>query len=62
MFEHQADEAFASSTPFPLDHLIDCLETGQQSPANLDEARTSFVVAMAAYESARLGRPVRPVY
>jgi predicted dehydrogenase len=62
VFEHQADEAFATSTPFPLDHLLDCLETGQQSPANLDEARTSFVVAMAAYESARLGRPVRPVY
>jgi predicted dehydrogenase len=45
-------------TPFPLDHLIDCLESGVPSPANIDEARKSFVVAMAAYQSAREGRPV----
>jgi predicted dehydrogenase len=60
--EQQPDDAFAPATPFPLDHLVDCLETGCASPANIEEARRSFVVAMACYESARLGRPVAPVY
>ncbi len=59
VFERQADAPFAGSAPFPLDHLIDCLESGRPSPASIDEARKSFVVAMAAYESAREGRPVR---
>ena len=52
-FERQAEAPFSRVTPFPLDHLIDCLESGRQSPANIDEARKSFVVAMAAYQSAR---------
>lgn len=62
VFEHQPDDAFAPGTPFPLAHLVDCLESGTQSPAGIDEARKSFIVAMAAYESARLGRAVQPVY
>ncbi len=57
-FERQAEAPFSRVTPFPLDHLIDCLESGQQSPAGIDEARKSFVVAMAAYQSAREGRAV----
>jgi predicted dehydrogenase len=57
-FERQAEAPFSRVTPFPLDHLIDCLESGRPSPANIDEANRSFVVAMAAYESAREGRPV----
>ena len=59
VFERHADPPFARTTPFPLDHLIDCLESGRPTPANIDEARRSFVVAMAAYQSAREGRPVR---
>ena len=58
VFERQAEPPFSAVTPFPLDHLIDCLESGRPSPANIDEARKSFVVAMAAYQSAREGRPV----
>jgi len=57
-FERQADAPFSRVTPFPLDHLIDCLESGRQSPASIDEARKSFIVAMAAYQSAREGRAV----
>ena len=58
VFERQAEPPFSAVTPFPLDHLIDCLESGRPSPANIDEARKSFVVAMAAYQSARERRPV----
>lgn len=58
VFERQAQAPFSPVTPFPLDHLIDCLESGRRSPAGIDEARKSFIVAMAAYESARSGRPV----
>jgi predicted dehydrogenase len=58
VFERQAEAPFSRVTPFPLDHLIECLETGQSSPADIDEARKSFVVAMAAYQSARDGRVV----
>ena len=57
-FERRAEAPFSRVTPFPLDHLIDCLESGRPSPANIDEARQSFVVAMAAYQSAREGRAV----
>lgn len=57
-FERLAEAPFSRVTPFPLDHLIDCLESGRPSPAGIDEARQSFVVAMAAYQSAREGRPV----
>jgi len=39
-------------------HLIDCLENNRQPAATIQEARRSLVVAMAAYESAREGRPV----
>jgi predicted dehydrogenase len=59
VFERRADPPFARTTPFPLDHLIDCLESGRPTPASIDEARRSFGVAMAAYQSAREGRPVR---
>lgn len=59
VFERQANPPFSPVTPFPLDHLIDCVESGRVSPANIREARASFVVAMAAYQSAREGRPVR---
>ena len=44
--------------PFPLTHLIECLNTGRQPAASIQDARQTFVVAMAAYESA-LNRPSR---
>jgi predicted dehydrogenase len=50
--------SYAPPSPFPLAHLIECLQTGQPTIANVREARQAFAAAMAAYESARLGRPV----
>ena len=58
VFERQAEEPFAPAAPFPLDHLIECLEQSRQPAATVQDARRSFVVAMAAYESARERRPV----
>lgn len=59
VFERQSEEPFGPSTPFPLDHLIECIETGRAPAASIQDARKSFIIAMAAYESARAGRPVR---
>jgi predicted dehydrogenase len=58
VFERSAPEILSPPSPFPMDHLIDCVENDRQSPASIQEARKSFRVAMAAYESARAGRPV----
>jgi predicted dehydrogenase len=59
IFERQSEAPFAPASPFPLSHLIDCLEHKATPVAGIDDARSSFVVAMAAYESARTGQPVR---
>jgi predicted dehydrogenase len=59
MFERQSEEPFAPAAPFPLNHLIDCLDNNQQPVATIHDARESLVVALAAYESARTGRAVR---
>lgn len=58
VFERQSEELFGPSSPFPLDHLVECLETGRQPAATIQDARDAFVAAMAAYDSARSGRPV----
>jgi predicted dehydrogenase len=42
----------------PLEHLIDCLESGRQTVATIEDAYRAFVSAMAAYDAARLGRSV----
>ena len=59
VFERQSEDLLAAATPQPLAHLIDCLENNRQPVATIQQARAAFVVAMAAYESAREGRPVR---
>jgi predicted dehydrogenase len=59
VFERQSEPAYALPAPFPLAHLIECLEHNQPPLASIQDARRSFVVAMAAYESARGGRPVQ---
>jgi predicted dehydrogenase len=59
IFERHAEEPFGPPLPSPLDHLIECLESGGPSPANIEEARRSFIVAMAAYQATRERRPVR---
>ena len=58
VFERQSDPPFVPSAPFPLTHLIDCLENDRPPVASIEEARQSFVAAMAAYESARQQRAV----
>jgi predicted dehydrogenase len=60
VFESPSDEPFGPTAPAPLDHLIDCVETGRAPVASIQEARRSFLVALAAYESARKGTPVVP--
>ena len=58
VFERQSDEPFAPTSPVPLNHLIDCLEHDRRPAATIQDARTSLVVALAAYRSAQEGRPV----
>jgi predicted dehydrogenase len=58
VFERQSEPPFALPPPFPLAHLIECLEQHRPPAASIRDARQSFIVAMAAYESARAGRPV----
>jgi len=58
VFESPSDEPFGPTVPQPLDHLIECLETGRAPLASIQEARRSFLVALAAYESARKAGPV----
>ena len=59
VFERQSEPPFRTAPPFPLNHLIECLDNNQQPAATIRDARQSLVVAMAAYESAREGRAVR---
>lgn len=56
VFERTAGDLMAPSPAAPLDHLIACLETGQTPIATVHDARASFAMAMAAYQSAREGR------
>ena len=58
VFERQSEEPFVPPAPFPLTHLVDCLEQHRQPVATIQDARRSLVVALAAYESAREGRTV----
>ena len=59
VFERQPEEPFAVATPSPLDHLIGCLEQDRRPVATIHDARRSLAAALAAYESARTGGPVR---
>jgi predicted dehydrogenase len=59
VFERQSEEPFALAAPSPLDHLIDCLEHDRQPVATIQDARRSLVAALAPYESARTGGPIR---
>src|SRR4029453_13826796 len=59
IFERQAEGPLPSGSPSPLHHLVDCLETGRRPVATIQDARKTLIVALAAYQSAREGRPVR---
>ena len=58
VFERQVAEPFAQAVPLTLDHLVACLEHGRPPVTTIAEARDTFRVAMAAYDSAREGRTV----
>ena len=58
VFESPTEEPFGPPVPAPLHHLIDCLEGRREPVASVQEARRSFLAALAAYESARGGRAV----
>lgn len=60
VFERQADASFGPAAPFPLDHLIACLDRGEPPVTTIRDARASFAVAMAAYDSARRGQVSQP--
>lgn len=58
VYERHSEVPFAPPVPFPLAHLIESLETGQATIAGIEDARLSFAIAMAAYDSARAGHAV----
>ena len=59
VIERQSEQPFAPAPPFPLDHLIDCIENGRAPVADIADARQSFAAALAAYRAAREGRAIR---
>ena len=59
VFERHQDARFAATSPLVLDHLIDCLEDRTAPIATIHDARISFAAAMAVYQAAATGRPVR---
>lgn len=58
VFERAAPEYSTPPQPGPLGHLISCLESNQEPIHSIEDARTALIVGLAAYESARQGRPV----
>jgi predicted dehydrogenase len=58
-FERRLPEPYGPQAPAALDHLIDCLESGQEPVARIEHAREALRLALAVYESAKNGAPVR---
>jgi predicted dehydrogenase len=58
VFERQPEDRFSPTAPLVLNHLLDCLEQNRRPDATIQHARRAFRVAMAAYESAKKGKPV----
>jgi predicted dehydrogenase len=59
VYERESAEILTAPAPFPLNHLIECVERDLPSPASIEDARAAFRIAMAAYQAAREGRAVR---
>ena len=55
------DSSDVSHHPFPaeIDHLVDCVRTGQVSHCNLEDAIKTHEIALAAIESRKTNAPVR---
>lgn len=58
IFERQPEQKFSGTFPLALDHLVECLENNRKPDVTIRQARSAFRAAMAAYESAREGKPV----
>ncbi len=57
--ERPSDEPYTPPALGPMGQLLDCLDAGTDPVASIEDAREGYVAAMAAYQSAREGRPVR---
>jgi predicted dehydrogenase len=61
VFERGAGPDFSSPpAPGPVAYLIRCIEGDREPDVTIEDARATFGVAMAAYESAQTGQPARP--
>ena len=49
---------YGPPSPFPLTHLLDCIEQDAPTIANIEDAREALRMALSAYEAARSGRRV----
>jgi predicted dehydrogenase len=58
VFERQSEEPFGAASPFPLNHLIHCLETRTRPAVTIRDARRSLRIALAAYDAARETRSI----
>jgi predicted dehydrogenase len=58
VFQRQPEHAFSGTFPLALNHLVDCLENKRQPDVTVQQARSAFRAAMAAYQSAREGKAV----
>jgi predicted dehydrogenase len=59
VFERPLPEPYGPSKPAALDYLIGCLESGAEPVTRIEDARASLAIALAAYEAATSGQPVR---
>ena len=59
VFERKGQSNFGPRSPFPLNHLVDCLNAAAPTACSIHDARKDFMVAMAAYRSAKEKKPVR---
>jgi predicted dehydrogenase len=58
-FSRPVGQYAVAPNPSALDYLIECIEEDKDPEANMEGARDSLAVALAAYEAARTGRPVQ---
>lgn len=62
VFERQVGDLYGPPSPGFLPYLLDCIEQNKKPAGTIEDAYQAFVVAMAAYESARKQAPVTPVF
>jgi predicted dehydrogenase len=59
VFQRQPEQSFSGTFPLPLNHLIDCLEHKRQPDVTVQQARSAFRAAVAAYRAAKEGKAVQ---